>query len=203
MTANVLVEPAPKVSVSNVPREAERLLGFVTDPRQRAILKNFRRHAMLEVAGRWPEILAPDLTCDHPVYRVAHGTATDIFDGQDAVAGFYRGLTEAGLNLIMPIRERIAVADWGLAIESELAHVVPGRLLGLHGVDNRGLDLDATYLLTERVANVWPYDDDAKLLGEHVYIDVATRRLYVMDPADVISPTSAREELEPLLAVGG
>jgi len=200
LSVTVAVEPAPKLDVRKVPEEAERLLGIVTDPRQRAILQNFRRHAMLEVAGRWPEILAPDLTCDHPVYRVANGTETEVFDGRDAVAGFYRGMTEAGLNLIMPVWERMAVADWGLTFESDLAHIVPGRALPLLGVSADGLDLDATYVLTERVANIWPYDRDARLMGENVYIDVASRRLFRMEPDDVITPAQASATLAPLLA---
>jgi hypothetical protein len=200
LSVTVAAEPAPKLDVRKVPEEAERLLGIVTDRRQRAILQNFRRHAMLEVAGRWPEILAPELTCDHPVYRVANGTATEVFDGREAVAGFYRGMTEAGLNLIMPVWERMAVADWGLAFESELAHIVPGRALPILGVSANGLDLDATYVLTERVANIWPYDRDARLMGENVYIDVGSRRLFMMEPDDVITPAQASVALAPLLA---
>jgi hypothetical protein len=192
-------QPAPKLDVLAVPREADRLLGIVTDERQRTILENFRRHAMLEVSGRWPEILMPELTCSHPVYRVAEGTTTEVFDGYDAVAGFYRGMTDAGLNLIMPLAERMAVADWGLAFESELAHVVPGAALPLLGVVVDGVDPAATYVLTERVANIWPYDADAKLLGENVFIDIASRNLYLVEPGDVITPDQARQTLEPLL----
>ena len=192
-------QPAPKLDVLAVPREADRLLGIVTDERQRAILENFRRHAMLEVSGRWPEILAPELTSSHPVYRVAAGTTTEVFDGYDAVAGFYRGMTDVGLNLIMPLSERMAVADWGLAFESLLAHVVPGPALPLHGVVVDGVDPAATYVLTERVANVWPYDADAKLLGENVFIDVGSRNLYLLEPGDVITTDQARQALEPLL----
>ena len=192
-------QPAPKLDVLAVPREADRLLGIVTDERQRAILENFRRHAMLEVSGRWPEILAPELTSSHPVYRVAAGTTTEVFDGHDAVAGFYRGTTDVGLNLIMPLSERMAVADWGLAFESLLAHVVPGPALPLHGVVVDGVDPAATYVLTERVANIWPYDADAKLLGENVFIDIASRNLYLVEPGDVITTDQARQALEPLL----
>ena len=192
-------QPAPKLDVLAVPREADRLLGIVTDERQRTILENFRRHAMLEVSGRWPEILVPELTCSHPVYRVAAGSTTEVFDGYDAVTGFYRGMTDAGLNLIMPLVERMAVADWGLAFESELAHVVPGAALPLLGVVADGVDPAATYVLTERVANIWPYDADAKLLGENVFIDIASRNLYLVEPGDVITTDQARQALEPLL----
>ncbi|WP_217567254.1 hypothetical protein [Streptomyces sp. GbtcB7] len=194
------VAPAvvPRLDVLNVPREAERQLGLVTDPRRRAILINFRRHAMLEVSGRWPEILDPGLTVAHPVYRIAEGDRTTVFDGRDAVAGFYRTITDAGLNLLGPLTERIAVADWGLAIESLLGQIVPGALMEPVMGEDVG-DLDAHYLVTHKVANIWPYDDDGRLLGEHVYIDRASREIHRMDPADVITPKRAAELLAPLL----
>nr|WP_159059420.1 hypothetical protein [Streptomyces antibioticus] len=188
----------PRLDVLNVPREAERQLGLVTDPRHRAILTNFRRHAMLEVSGRWPEILDPDLTVSHPVYRIAEGDNTAVFDGHDAVAGFYRTMTDAGLNVLVPLTERIAVADWGLAIESLLGQIVPGALMKpAMGEDVD--DLDAHYLVTHKVANIWPYDEDVKLLGEHVYIDRASREVHRMDPADVVTPQQAADLLAPLL----
>jgi hypothetical protein len=55
-------------------------------------------------------------------------------------------------------------------------------------------------VLTERVANIWPYDRDARLMGENVYIDVASRRLFMMEPDDVITPAQASVALAPLLA---
>jgi hypothetical protein len=189
---------APKLDVRNVPREAERQLALVTDPRQQAILRNFRRHAMLEVSGRWPEILAPELTNPHPVYRIADGEQTTVFDGPDEVANFYRGMTDAGLNILVPVSEKIAVADWGLAVESLLGQIVPGHLM-LAVMGERVDNLDAHYLVTHKVANIWPYDDDAKLLGENVYLDRASRMIFPLDAADVVTPQQAAELLAPML----
>ena len=45
----------------------EKQLQDIDDnPRHRAILKNYRRHGLLEVAGRYKELLAPDMTVEHP-----------------------------------------------------------------------------------------------------------------------------------------
>jgi hypothetical protein len=189
----------PKFDVSAVPREAERLLTWLTDERQRAIVANFREHAMLEVSGRWPEILSPRLTVAHPVYRISEGSQTMVYDGRDAVAGFYRGMTENGMNVLGPLAEKMAVSDWGLAVESVLGQMVPGGQMHIFG-ETAG-NPDAHYLITHRVANVWPYDENALLMGENVYVDRGSREIYKLAPSDVVTPEMAREILAPLLAV--
>ncbi|TIC80003.1 hypothetical protein [Nocardioides sp. GY 10127] len=191
--------PAPRLDVTIVPREAERLLGFVTDRRQRLMLENFRRHGMYEVAGRWTEILDPALTVEHPVYRVADGPSTEVFDGMEAVRGFYGGMTDAGLNVLFPIWERMAVSDWGIAFESQLAHVVPGELMAVMGHEVE--DTSVTYLLSQRVSNVWPFNDEERprLLGEHVYLDQASAEAWVLPEEHVVTPKMATEALSPLV----
>ena len=53
--------------VRDVVKAPDELLARTDNPRHRAILTNFRRHALLEVAGRWPEILTPQMMVDTPV----------------------------------------------------------------------------------------------------------------------------------------
>jgi hypothetical protein len=191
--------PPPALDVTIVPREAERLLGLVTDPRQRLMLENFRRHSMLEVSGRWPEIVDPHMTIEHPVYRIAAGARTEVFDGLDAVAGFYRDLTDGGMNVLFPVWERMAVSDWGLTFESKIAHFVPGHLMPALGLEVE--DSAPTYLLTQRVSNVWPYSDESlpRLMGENVYIDTGSTEVFVVDPSQVITPQHTREILSPMV----
>ena len=50
------------------------LLRTVEDPRHRAILSNYRRHALLEVSGRYEEILTPAMTISNPVYRLTEAS---------------------------------------------------------------------------------------------------------------------------------
>jgi hypothetical protein len=197
------MDVAPKVDVLNVPREADRILAspWLTDPRQRAIVENFRVHAMLEVSGRWEDILSPELTVRHPVYVVSEGDNTETFDGMDAVRGFYGDMTNAGLHVLVPITERMAVSDWGISFESLLSQTIPGHLMHIFGESVP--DESQTYVMTSRVSNVWPYDENAKLLGENVYVDQASKVILPARPEDVVTPEIARKVLEPILAASG
>lgn len=203
MTTGPGLTTAPKVDPLNVPRECDRILAspWLTDPRLRAMVENLRVHGMLEVSGRWEEILSPELTVPHPVYVVSEGEQSQTFDGMDAVRGFYDGLTSAGLNVLVPITEQIAVADWGVTFESLLSHTVPGHLMHVFG--ESVADESATYVMTFRVVNVWRYTDDVKLIGENVYIDRSSRQVWVAEPDDVVTPAKARAALAPLLAASG
>lgn len=137
------------------------------------------------------------MVVEEPFYRINENGASLHLRGKDEIGRFYSGLTEAGLNVFGPISENIAVADWGLAIESYFGNHVPGRVLAEQGEDID--DLDAYYQLTHYMASFWPYDADVRLIGEHIYEDVASRRIEKMDPADVITPARSRELLTPLL----
>jgi hypothetical protein len=44
----------------------DRLLETLDNPRHRRIVANYRRHALLEVAGEWEPIFAPDMTIEIP-----------------------------------------------------------------------------------------------------------------------------------------
>jgi hypothetical protein len=183
--------------VRNVVAEPDALLAVTENPRHRAILLNFRRHALLEVSGRWKEILQPEMIVDDPYYRINENGRSLHLRGIADISAFYAGLTEAGLNVFGPISEYIAVADWGLAIESFFGNYVPGRVLRDQGEDID--DPDAYYQLTHYMASFWPYDADCRLVGEHIYEDAGSRRIEKMDQADVITPEQARGLLDPLL----
>jgi hypothetical protein len=188
---------APKVDVLAVPQHVDRLLTTVRDTHHRAILQNYRRHVLLELAGRWPEILTPEMTVPHPVYRSVMGAQTTVYDGIDEVAGFYRGLAEAGMTVSSPIEERIAVADWGLATETRSLQILPGHVLAAQGFPVP--DRDDTYRFTVLLAMIWPYDEHAKLIGEHVYVDLSSIQIEKGDPADIVTPERAAQLVTPLL----
>jgi hypothetical protein len=177
--------------------EVDRLLRQVRDPRHRAILANYRRHVLLELAGSWPEILQPEMTVPQPVYRMSNAGQTVVRDGADEVAEFYRGLAEAGMTVSLPIEEKIVVADWGLAFESRFEQVLPGRVLVVQGflVD----DPAAVYRFSMVIAGIRSYDQEVRLIGEHVYADTGSVRLDQADPADIVTPERAAELVTPLL----
>jgi hypothetical protein len=175
----------------------DRLLEVTEEPRHRQILENYRRHALLEVSGRWREILEPEMTVEHPVYRINGGGRSMVIDGREQLAEFYGGMTEVGASVMILEDERLAVADWGFGSESIFNHYAPGAFLIASGeeVDDPG----ATYLLRHRLAMIWHYDERARLIGEHVYEDGAYRELTKLAPEDVVTPEEAREALAPLI----
>jgi hypothetical protein len=46
----------------------DRTIDRLMNPRSKAILENYRRHANLEVCGLYEQILTPEMTVEHPVY---------------------------------------------------------------------------------------------------------------------------------------
>src|SRR5215467_9549336 len=52
----------PNFDVTYLPRKIEQLIEQTEKPLHRAFLKNYLRHALLEISGYWEQILAPELT---------------------------------------------------------------------------------------------------------------------------------------------
>jgi hypothetical protein len=177
----------------------EKQLETIENPHHRAILKNFRMHGLLEVSGRYKELLAPDMTVEHPHYRLHEGGQSIVLDGMAQVTAFYESL-EAANALVMWISDAdIAVNDGGFSGEVMFNAFVPAPMLGDSPFDNvrAGDDPSEMYLLRRTLAFVWPYDERARLIGEHVYEDGASREIIEPDPADVITAERARELLAP------
>lgn len=176
----------------------ENLLKITTNPHHRAILENQRLHALLEVTGNWEQILTPQMTVEHPHYCHSDGQRTHVYDGLDEVAEFYRGLADSGMApMFGPIDEQFMVGDWGLAAHGLWGFQLPGSMAAAQGLDVD--DLDAHYYMTEMMTYVWPYDENARLVGENILEDPGTREFWKMDPADVITKEEAYAILTPML----
>jgi hypothetical protein len=174
----------------------DALIERTEDGHHRAILENYRRHVYLEVSGRIDEILSPEMTVAHPHYRISWAGTVRVLDGTEEVRAFYDELGNAGA-VLWNTDEDLAVADWGFAAELTLHQLLPGRALVEDGEEVD--DPDAIYHLSSRQAFVWPYDENAKLRGEHIYEDVTTRAFEVVAAEDVITPERAAELFAPHL----
>lgn len=183
--------------VTHWPLSVEQVLANTENPRHRAILINFLHHLTLEISGRWEEILEPELTVAHPVYRMCGKGRTTVLEGMEAVAGFYRSVVETGMNVMGSIVEDLYISDTGVASESLWGHIVPGATLTTDDVPD--LDPNAHYLAVSRLAYIFRYDSDAKLLGEYVYDDVSSYTYRRLDPHDVVTTEQARVQLAPVL----
>jgi len=185
-------DPATTISA------ADRLLEVTTDPLHRQILENYRRHAILEVTGEWEGIFDEDSAVEHPVYRFnITGYEGVVADGADAVKGIYQMLRKTSTCVILVEDEKLNVCDWGFASES------------FFNTYQRGTDLiklglaaekpDGYYILRQRFAMIWPYDERGRMAGEHVYEDKSFREIIEIAVEDYVTPDDARARLLPLL----
>jgi hypothetical protein len=164
------------------------LLARTSDPLHRAILLNFWRHVHLEGAGEFEAIVAEDMMVDHPVYRVTWGAAPVVIEGKEGVLGFYGSVGEA---VLWHSDDRLSVADWGICDELTFHQLAAGSDLRALGYDVA--DPDRLYHVSSRQAFIWPYDDSARLAGEHLYEDKTSLRIEEVDPAEAITPARVRE----------
>ncbi|MEV0675462.1 hypothetical protein AB0I60_02955 [Actinosynnema sp. NPDC050436] len=183
-------------NVRDIPAGVDAALAAVENPRHRHVLKNYRRHALLEVSGLWRDILIPTMTVEHPVYRLTERGRTTVLGGMDEVRGFYSDIVGRGANVFGALEEQVAVSDYGIFIEAGFARVVPGTDPALAG---EGADPDGVYQISHRFAAAWPYRD-GRLVGEFVYDDTGSWRVDEVARSALVSPAEAREALAPYLA---
>ncbi|WP_172652901.1 hypothetical protein [Rhodococcus opacus] len=187
--------------------DVDALIDSLTNPLHRKILVNYRRHALLEVSGRYEELLTPNMTVAEPHYRIFEGGQGVILDGMDAVRNFYTSLADMDMLVMWTGKQKMAVNDWGFAGEAEFNQFVPGFLLGNNvfqfadqdtAAESR-YDADSYYLVRRTLAFVWPYNEKGKMIGEHVYEDVHSKVVTKVRDEDVITAPRAAELLAPLI----
>jgi hypothetical protein len=175
-------------AVSECMRPTAELLDRTTDPLHRAILLNWWRHVHLEGAGEFDKIVAPDMMVDHPVYRVTWGANPAVIEGKDGVLAFYNSVGEA---VLWHSDDRLAVGDWGVADEITFHQLARGADLQAIGYDVG--TPEALYHVSSRQAFIWPYDERARLAGEHLYEDKTSLQVEEVDPTEAITPARVRE----------
>jgi hypothetical protein len=164
------------------------LLAETTEPLHRAILLNWWRHVHLEGAGEFDKIIASDMMVDHPVYRVTWGANPTVIEGKDGVLAFYNSVGEA---VLWHSDDRLAVNDWGVCDEITFHQLAVGS--DLNALGSEVADPDGLYHASSRQAFIWPYDEQARLAGEHLYEDKTSLRIEEVDPAEAITPVRVRE----------
>jgi hypothetical protein len=171
------------------------LVERTSEPLHRAMLLNFWRHVHLEGAGEFEQIVAADMMVDHPVYRVTWGANPAVIEGKDGVLAFYNSVGDA---VLWHSDDRLSVADWGVCDEITFHQLAPGAILRAVGYDVERDD--ALYHVSSRQAFIWPYDDRARLAGEHLYEDKTSLQVEEVDPSEAITPARVREIHRELLS---
>ena len=178
------------------------LLEQTSNPLHRAMLLNFWRHVHLEGSGRFDDIVAPDMMVDQPVYRVAWGASPAVIEGKEGVLGFYNSVGE---SVLWNSDDLLSVADWGICDELTFHQLAKGADLRAVGYDVPAAD--RLYHVSSRQAFIWPYDEQARLAGEHLYEDKTSLQIEEVDPAEGITPARVaeihREQLAKLEAERG
>jgi hypothetical protein len=170
------------------------LVERTSEPLHRAMLLNFWRHVHLEGAGEFEQIVAADMMVDHPVYRVTWGANPAVIEGKDGVLAFYNSVGDA---VLWHSDDRLSVADWGVCDEITFHQLAQGEILRAVGYDVERDD--ALYHVSSRQAFIWPYDDRARLAGEHLYEDKTSLQVEEVDPSEAITPARVREIHRELL----
>jgi hypothetical protein len=190
--------PLARRDIAETISAADKLLETTENLRHRAILENYRRHAILEICGEWEGIFAPDMMVEEPVYYFSiTGFDGVVVDGADAVKDVYRNLAETQTCVMLVENEHLWVDDWGFASDSNFVTYQRG-----HNLIEKGLEVDdpsGYYREIQHFVMVWPYDEPARLIGERVYEDKPLHRIERIAREDFISLGDARERLLPLL----
>ncbi|MGV0796398.1 hypothetical protein ABQF26_05500 [Mycolicibacterium elephantis] len=174
----------------------ERLIETTNDPRHLYMLHAYNRHRYLEMAGRYEEIFAPDMTVEKPVYHFNMLGKTLTVEGAEAVKALYREWAGTAQCIFYSDNEKLAVSDDMIVSTSFIYQQTPGSVLAADGVP---VDPDATYLVKTAEHMIWPYDNGL-LVGEDVWeFDETAREIIPLDPVDVLTVEQSAKLLDPLI----
>ena len=174
-----------------------RLIETTENPRHLYLLQTYDRHRNLEMAGRYEEIFAPEMTVDEPVYHFNLLGKCFTLDGADAVKGVYHEWTDTAQCVFYAEDEKLAVSDDMIVSTSMLYQQTLGSALAAEGAP---VDPDAMYLMKSAEHMIWPYDDTGRLIGEDVWeYDETVREIIPLDPTEVLTVEQARKLLDPLI----
>ena len=187
----------PEFDIRKTNIAVERLLEATENPRHRYMLEAYNRHRYLEMAGRYKEIFAPEMTVEHPVYRFDFFGQKLVLAGREQVEAVYREWTETDQCVFYAEAEELAVGDTMIVSRSVLFQQMLGAALVEAGVE---ADANAMYLSQARIVMVWPYDTRCRLIGEDVWeYDASERDFIKLEPADVLTAERAGELLDDLI----
>lgn len=168
---------------------------------RRRICQNYLEHAALEYSSdRWHEIFTPTRTIEHPHYEIRWGTPeTVVYDGVDAVMGFYRVLKAGGA--LSNQEELLSVADWGFSSFHTSKLFRTASQAAEEGWIKEPGDPDALYVVSTKTAMFWLYDEEARLKGEYVY-EMEPSAVTTTTPDEWLSVDDLAELIKPYLPHG-
>lgn len=177
-------------------QNVEKSIAAEANPHRKAILQNYLAHAACEFSGNDVHIFDPSRTVREPVYNVKLADQRVTYRGMDAVQAYYDATNE---EIVMLNDEVLMVSDWGLSSYSTFVRFVRGEKLAAEGWDGENTP-GKVYLQTSPLAMFWPYDADAKMIGEDVWVlDKPT--VSVPAPEDIVTLEARNAAARPFLPV--
>jgi hypothetical protein len=119
---------------------------------------------------------------------VTWGANPAVITGKEGVLAFYNSVGE---SVLWHSDDRLSVADWGICDEITFHQLAKGADLKAVGYEVESDD--ALYHVYSRQAFIWPYDDQARLVGEHLYEDKTSLQIEEVSPDEAITPARVRE----------
>lgn len=209
----------PKFDVTKLNVAVDRALDSTVNPRHRFMLQAFSRHRYLEIAGRYDEILAPDMMAMDPVYHFHIGGNDVVMRGHAQLRNLYSMWAETNQSFLIE-SEEIAVADHFIAsvalcyqqlsgnvlkarkalsyLPSILSQKIFKKLASQKGHETSEDDMYLYKSIGQQM--IWAYDDRGRLSGKDVWEpDPSKAELIKLDSADVLTTENCAKLLEPLI----
>ena len=102
-------------------------------------------------------------------------------------------LSYSGYGLLLMAHQTPAWREVYIRIADELTFHQLARGADLQAVGYDADDADAVYHVWSRQAFIWPYDSQARLIGENLYEDKTSLELEEVSPDEAITPERVRE----------
>ena len=113
----------------------ERFIETTTDPQHLYLLHAYNRHRYLEMAGRFEEIFAPEMTVEKPVYHFNFLGKNLTLEGAEAGQGRLPRMGPAAQCIFYTDGdEKIAVSDNMIVSMATIYQQIPGNVLAAGGV---------------------------------------------------------------------
>jgi hypothetical protein len=179
------------IDVSRTWEKAMKRLESEDNPIFRRQLAEMIYHQQMELTGNVPPVL--DRMSPRAYYmRYSVGNAPITYMGKDSILDEFYGPTAQKIDYcLVELAAESLVVDNGMAvIDGALKAAMKGSFLHSLGYDTVDSP-EAYYLFEARHCVLWPFDEDGRSIGEHVYDGIST-------PLDEVAQRPLRpEELIP------
>jgi hypothetical protein len=205
--------------ITKTNRAVRDLLDRTENPRHRFLLMAYDRHRNLEMAGRYEEILTPDMMVEDPVYHLHANGLRIKLEGQEKIKDLYRVWAATNQSVFYTESEEVSVSDHCISSMAVGYHQVSGRsllenkilsylpafvaefLLDLaFGRQTFNDDRTSMYLYKSTLYMIWPYDDRGRLIGENIWEPEPRKaEIIKLAPDDVLTTQEAGRLLAPMI----